>query len=256
MQSPEPGDSKSQKSDRPSSRSSTPGISVVDSQARSSSDGPRSGPPHSNSTDVRLSRVFGNADEIRWHGRCSRRNVRYVWKKSESSFREWRGGQPVDGTLFQVNIDTEQKRRTYVWCSYDKRSHLVLVSSSIFLFKYFESKFCGSLDVDSWIFLIFSSFKVPMPSLLTEHCKCSGPNVLCFHSRSVKFISDVIIVVDYTGKQRVDLEKGTLRGILSGFAQLNGSQLKLKRFHKYGLVDHVFNFRIQYFCLHYFIISH
>ena len=48
------------------------------------------------------------------------------------------------------------------------------------------------------------------------------------------FSPDVPIRLDYHGK-RVDMEQGTLAGILVGLAQLNCSELQLKRInHRHG----------------------
>lgn len=50
------------------------------------------------------------------------------------------------------------------------------------------------------------------------------------------FSPDVPIRLDYHGK-RVDMEQGTLAGLLVGLAQLNCSELKLKRIHhRHGLL--------------------
>lgn len=50
------------------------------------------------------------------------------------------------------------------------------------------------------------------------------------------FSPEVPIRLDYTGK-RVDMTHGSLPGLLMGLAQLNCSELKLKRiYHRHGLL--------------------
>lgn len=54
--------------------------------------------------------------------------------------------------------------------------------------------------------------------------------------RSVTFSPEVLVRLDYHGK-RVDLTHGPLAGLLMGLAQLNCSELKLKRLvHRHGLL--------------------
>lgn len=55
-------------------------------------------------------------------------------------------------------------------------------------------------------------------------------------SRSVIFAPEVLVRLDYHGK-RVDLTHGPLAGLLMGLAQLNCSELRLKRLtHRHGLL--------------------
>ncbi|XP_075387716.1 autophagy-related protein 2 homolog B isoform X1 [Tenrec ecaudatus] len=65
--------------------------------------------------------------------------------------------------------------------------------------------------------------------------------------REFRFISEVPIRLDYHGKH-VSMEQGTLAGVLIGLAQLNCSELKLKRlFYRHGLlgVDKLFSYAIS-----------
>lgn len=56
--------------------------------------------------------------------------------------------------------------------------------------------------------------------------------------RSVVFSPEVLVKLDYQGK-RVDLTHGPLAGLLMGLAQLNCSELRLKRLsHRYGLLGY------------------
>ncbi|XP_053785030.1 autophagy-related protein 2 homolog B isoform X2 [Desmodus rotundus] len=64
--------------------------------------------------------------------------------------------------------------------------------------------------------------------------------------REFRFTSEVPIRLDYHGKH-VSMDQGTLAGILIGLAQLNCSELKLKRlFYRHGLlgVDKLFSYAI------------
>lgn len=61
--------------------------------------------------------------------------------------------------------------------------------------------------------------------------------VLCLF-RSVVFSPEVPVRLDYHGK-RVDLTHGPLAGLLMGLAQLNCSELRLKRLsHRHGLLGY------------------
>ncbi|XP_066200487.1 autophagy-related protein 2 homolog B [Saccopteryx leptura] len=65
--------------------------------------------------------------------------------------------------------------------------------------------------------------------------------------REFRFTSEVPIRLDYHGKH-VSMDQGTLAGILIGLAQLNCSELKLKRlFYRHGLlgVDKLFSYAIS-----------
>lgn len=56
------------------------------------------------------------------------------------------------------------------------------------------------------------------------------------HSRQIIFSPDVPIRLDYQGK-RVDMTHGPLAGMLMGLAQLNCSEIRLKRInHRYGIL--------------------
>jgi len=64
--------------------------------------------------------------------------------------------------------------------------------------------------------------------------------------REFRFTSEVPIRLDYHGKH-VSMDQGTLAGILIGLAQLNCSELKLKRlFYRHGLlgIDKLFSYAI------------
>ncbi|XP_040831039.1 autophagy-related protein 2 homolog B isoform X2 [Ochotona curzoniae] len=64
--------------------------------------------------------------------------------------------------------------------------------------------------------------------------------------REFRFTSEVPIRLDYHGKH-VSMDQGTLAGILIGLAQLNSSELKLKRlFYRHGLlgVDKLFSYAL------------
>lgn len=68
--------------------------------------------------------------------------------------------------------------------------------------------------------------------LLLNYCF----NLVLFYSRSVIFAPEVLVRLDYQGK-RVDLTHGPLAGLLMGLAQLNCSELRLKRLtHRHGLL--------------------
>lgn len=60
--------------------------------------------------------------------------------------------------------------------------------------------------------------------------------IYLIHVRSVIFSPEVLVRLDYHGK-RVDLTHGPLAGLLMGLAQLNCSELRLKRLtHRHGLL--------------------
>ncbi|XP_038074084.1 autophagy-related protein 2 homolog A-like [Patiria miniata] len=73
------------------------------------------------------------------------------------------------------------------------------------------------------------------PSLVVTEGNTKGASTPIFF-RSFVFSPDVPIKLDYEGK-RVDMEQGTLMGLLIGLGQLNHSELTLKRLHnRHGLL--------------------
>ncbi|XP_022099406.1 autophagy-related protein 2 homolog B-like isoform X2 [Acanthaster planci] len=73
------------------------------------------------------------------------------------------------------------------------------------------------------------------PSLVATETNAQGAGAPIFF-RSFVFSPDVPIKLDYEGK-RVDMEQGTLMGLLMGLGQLNHSELTLKRLHnRHGLL--------------------
>ncbi|XP_071797968.1 autophagy-related protein 2 homolog A-like isoform X2 [Asterias amurensis] len=74
-----------------------------------------------------------------------------------------------------------------------------------------------------------------VPSLVAAEGNPKGTATPIFF-RSFVFSPDVPIKLDYEGK-RVDMEQGTLMGLLIGLGQLNHSELTLKRLHnRHGLL--------------------
>ena len=64
----------------------------------------------------------------------------------------------------------------------------------------------------------------------------SASHALPIYFKRFIFSPDVLIRVDYHGK-RVDMQQGTLAGLIVGLAQLNCSELRLKRLdHRHGLL--------------------
>ncbi|XP_014205961.1 autophagy-related protein 2 homolog B [Copidosoma floridanum] len=73
----------------------------------------------------------------------------------------------------------------------------------------------------------------PSAKIMTETQDLSQP----VYFRSVTFAPEVLVRLDYHGRNRIDLTHGPLAGLIMGLTQLNCSELRLKKLmHRHGLL--------------------